>query len=90
MVSNPNKVRSVTLTNWEAVRDSLPYPDTVWRWSETDMQHKTLYIFMVAGLIKSTESDDQLWRTTETLWEYVQETALPDEDIGKPPPCREE
>ena len=80
-ISNPNKVRSAVLTDWTSVRDSLPAPEEVWRWGDTDMSHKTLYTLKDADLIVKAESEDPYWRTTTTLWEYVNMTAWPYEDV---------
>lgn len=80
-ISQPNKTRKTVLTNWEDIAAGLPHPRDVWRWSETPMSHRCLYNLKEMGLIVPARTD-KYWTTTETLWEYVQETALPGEDIG--------
>lgn len=81
-ISRPNKVRTAVLADWESVRDSLPAPDEIWRWGDTDIDHKTLYTLKDSDLIVKVESEEPYWQTTATLWEYVNRTALPYENVG--------
>ena len=81
-IDQPQKTRQTVLTNWEDICDGLPRPTNVWRWGETPMSHQCLCNLKEAGLIEPT-SVEKHWRTTQTLWEYVQATALSVEMVGK-------
>lgn len=80
-INSPNKARTTVLTNWEDIAAGLPAPADVWRWGEVELSHKCLYNLKEMGLIERAGVENY-WTTTETLWEYVQKTALPSEEIG--------
>lgn len=80
-ITQPNKTRTTVLSNWDAIRDGLPKPCDVWRWGEVDLSHRCLYNLKEMGLIERA-GVEKYWRTTQTLWRYVQEASLPGEDVG--------